>query len=100
MRRAALAGLALLTACAAPQPAAPTLTPVPAAAVPTRAVPTVLSVTPPPGSAPTVLATPASPGALDGLTAEQRTAFADARLREVEGDFAAAADKFRALSNA
>src|SRR5713226_3236274 len=99
-RQAALAILALLTGCASPPPTTPTPGSAPlavtappasgAAEATTAAAPasTVASSTAVPSAA-----TPAASGALDTFSADQRTAFAEARLLLVEGDFASAADK-------
>src|SRR5438477_336109 len=102
-QRAALAILALVTACAAPPPTAPTAgstTTAPPVAL--TAPPKTTAAAPATGVATSVaqpgLATPAAPGALDTLSADQRNAFAAARLLLVEGDFATAADKFQQLS--
>src|SRR5438445_12929875 len=98
-QRAALAMLALLTACASPTPPAPNPAPVTLTTPPPTSAATPASAISTPGGAPSSVAqpgvaTPGAPGALDALSAEQRAAFAEARLSLVEGDFKSATDKF------
>src|SRR5438270_270045 len=90
----ALSLLTLVAACTAPAPAAPTAT-VPAAAPPTTvATSTAPAAVTPAASLPTVAPPAMVP---EGLSSEQQTAFRDARLLLVEGDYAAAAARWRAL---
>src|SRR5712692_4443209 len=92
-RRAALAILALLTACASPPPtpgavSTPSATSVAVTALPaTAAAPA--STSSPSGGVATSGGVPsaATPAAVDTLSPDQRSALADARLLLVEGDF-------------
>jgi soluble lytic murein transglycosylase len=96
LRQGALALLALLTACSSPLPPEPTHSATPAS---TGTAPESTTAPPRRALAATPAAQPAVASLLNGLSAEQRAAFAEARLLVVEGNFSIAADKWRALSS-
>ena len=89
--------LLALVACSGPTPLAPT--PQPVAAPTARPGPTVFPAAnsqPPAAPLATPIATPVATGS-DALSAEDGSAFAAARLLLVEGDYAAAAERWRPL---
>src|SRR5260221_12771495 len=106
VRPAVLLVLALLMACAAPPPSPPNPTPVAApaaatppptaAAAPADAISTSGGV--PSAGGVSSAATPAVGDGLEAPSADQRNAFAEARLLLVEGDFASAIDKLQLLA--